>query len=331
MHGNSTQAFRTLFFLLGLAAVVVMLLTFDMSYAEVWAGLSRAGYWFGACVALWGVIYLMNALGWRAVLGGDVPFGWIYKYTVTGFALNNVTPVGLLGGEPYRIMELTPWVGAARASSSVLLCSMMHIFSHFCFWAMSIGLYLILYGRAVGWGMGLLLALCTLFCAAGIAVFVFWFRRGLSARTLRAFARLPVIGRPVGAFAARHADTIALIDAQIIDLHRRRRGVFLFTFSMEFLARMLGCLELQFILFILTPDVSYLDCVLMQAFTSLLANLLFVIPMQMGTREGGFAIVTSGLRLPPAFGVLTGLITRVRELVWIVVGLALMKISPRRE
>lgn len=326
-----SNKYRNIFLAIGVLAVVVMLCTFDMSYTVVWAGIRRAGYWFPACVALWLVIYMMNALGWRAIIndGSVRPLGYwrILKYTITGFALNNVTPVGLLGGEPYRIMELTPLVGAAKATSSVLLNSMMHIFSHFCFWVFSIVLYLVLYGRTMGVGMGVLLLACSLFCGLGVYFFLRGYRDGLAMRALCFFGRWPFIGPRIRRFTSTHEETIDNVDRQIAQLHAERPGAFYFSLAMEFLARMLGCFELQFILFILTPDVSYWDCVLMQAFTSLVANLLFIIPMQMGTREGGLAIVTDSLHMSGGYGVLTGLITRLRELIWVAIGLVLMKVN----
>ena len=93
------------------------------------------------------------------------------------------------------------------------------------------------------------------------------------------------------------------------------------------MARVLGCLEVYFILNILTTDVSFPACILIMAFTSLFANLFFFSPMQLGAREGGFALAVGGLAISGAFGVYTGLITRVRELIWIVIGVLLMKVG----
>jgi hypothetical protein len=57
-----------------------------------------------------------------------------------------------MGGEPYRIMELTPYVGASKATSSVILYVMMHIFSHFWFWLVSAVLFVIF--EPMNWGLG---------------------------------------------------------------------------------------------------------------------------------------------------------------------------------
>ena len=102
-------------------------------------------------------------------------------------------------------------------------------------------------------------------------------------------------------------------------------GLFLLSTCMPYLNRWFG--EVYFILNILTTDVSFPACILIMAFTSLFANLFFFSPMQLGAREGGFALAVGGLAIPGAFGVYTGLITRVRELIWIVIGVLLMKVG----
>lgn len=322
---------RNLFFFIGLTSIVVMLCTFDMSWADILRHVRRAGIVLPAAILLWLPIYVMNACSWSLILNDGktaaVGFLRILKYTISGYALNYVTPVGLLGGEPYRIMELTPYVGKARAASSVILYAMMHIFSHFCFWLFSLGVFFVRYGRTLSGPLALLLAAITAFCLLGVYFFLEGYRNGLAMRVLHFFSRWPLLGRRVRAFADAHAEGIRKVDAQIAELHARRRSTFHLSLSLEFLARLVGCFELQLILFIFTRDISYWDCLLMQAFMSLFANLLFFIPMQMGTREGGLAIVTGGLRMSGAYGVLTGLITRLRELFWIAVGLLLIRVG----
>ena len=292
----------------GIAAIVVMLCSFDMEYDELLANLRRAGMWLLAVVGLWIIIYLFNTLSWYIIIrdgkkGTPIPFWKVYKLTVSGFALNYATPVGLMGGEPYRIMELTPYVGASKATSSVILYVMMHIFSHFCFWFFSIFLYLAL--RPVDIAMGTILAVVGAVSLLAIYFFMKWAKR----------------------FSENKREALERVDSQIAELHKQRRSTFYASLSLEFMARIIGCLEVYFILNILTTDVSFPACILIMAFTSLFANLFFFSPMQLGAREGGFALVVGGLAIPGAFGVYTGLITRVRELIWIVIGVLLMKVG----
>lgn len=322
--------YRNIFFFLGLAAVVVMLLSFDMDYTEVWHHIRRAGYWFVAVVGIWVVIYLFNTLSWYTIIrnGGEKPpisFLRLYKLTVSGFALNYATPCGLMGGEPYRIMELTPALGVSRATSSVILYVMMHIFSHVCFWFGAVVLYILMYTPDV-W-MWMMLGAVAAFCLLAIYFFMRGYRFGLVIKTLRWASHLPWAGRYARRLLDEKHDRLLQIDHQIAELHQQHRATFYKAFFYEFCARVLTAAEIFFILHILTNDVNFLNCILIMAFTSLFGNLFFFSPMQLGAREGGFALSVSALQMSAAFGVYTSLITRVRELIWIVIGLLLMRIA----
>lgn len=322
--------YRNIFIIFGLAAIVIMLLSFDMDYAELWVNIRKAGYWFFAVVGVWVFIYLLNTASWYTLIkhgGPDTPvsFWRVYKLSISGFALNYATPGGLMGGEPYRIMELAPLLGVQRATSSVVLYVMMHIFTHVCFWLSSVLLYIAVY--AVSVEMGFLLALISAFCLLAIYFFLKGYRSGMAVKTFSLLQRLPWIKDWARNFYARKREDLEKIDSQISVLHGQGTRTFIKSFCFEFGARFLTCAEIYFILKILTPHVNFVDCILIMAFTSLFSNIFFFSPMQLGAREGGFALAVSGLSLSGAFGVYASLITRVRELIWIMIGVALMKVG----
>lgn len=76
-------------------------------------------------------------------------------------------------------------------------------------------------------------------------------------------------------FSENKRETLERVDSQIAELHKQRKSTFYASLSLEFMARILGCLEVYFILNILTTDVSFPACILIMAFTSLFANLFF--------------------------------------------------------
>lgn len=330
--------YRNIFLIFGIVAIIIMLCTFDMEYDELWSNLKRAGMWLPAVIGLWVFIYLMNAWAWYIIIRdgkqGKCPISFwrVYKLTISGFALNYATPVGLMGGEPYRIMELTPYVGASKATSSVILYVMMHIFSHFCFWLFSIFLYWACY--PVDTFLLIVFGLVGFFCSLAIYFFMKGYKNGMAVRTLRLLGHVPFAKKWARRFAEEKQEALQRVDSQIAELHKQRKTTFYASLGLEFLARIVGCLEVYFILNVLTDDVSFIACILIMAFTSLFANIFFFSPMQLGAREGGFALSTSGLSIPSAFGVYTSLITRVRELVWIIIGVMLMKVgngTPNKE
>ena len=147
---------------------------------------------------------------------------------------------------------------------------------------------------------------------------------------VRMGSHIPFLKHRVIRFSETHKEKLENIDKQIALLHQQKKSTFYSALFLEYSARIVSCLEVWLILNVLTTNVSFVNCILIVAFSSLLANLLFFLPMQLGGREGGFALAVGGLSLSGAYGVYAALITRVRELFWIVIGLALMKIGNKK-
>lgn len=323
------------FFIFGLVVLIIMITQLD--FADVWHNIQHAGYWFFAVVILWAFLYLFNTAAWFTIIRSQtkdktdkkkVSFHWLYKVTVSGFALNYATPGGLMGGEPYRIMELTPKIGAERATSSVLLYAMTHIFSHFWFWLLSIFLYI--FTQPINLFMGTMLTAVEVFCVSAIWFFLTGYKKGLAVRVMNIVRHLPLIKRWAEPFIEKHKEQLDTIDQQVASLHNQNPHTFLMVVSLELACRICSALEIFFVLLVLMPSVNYVDCILILAFTSLFANMLFFIPLQLGGREGGFLMSVTGLGLSTSAAVFVALIVRIRELIWTAIGLLLIKMEKRK-
>lgn len=334
-----SRKWNNIFFAFGIVAILIMALSFETDWQVVGNMLSKMGILFPLIVLLWVFIYLLNTCSWRKIIADGktpkVPFLQLYKMTVAGFALNYATPLGLMGGEPYRIMALSPYVGKKKAASSVILYVMMHIFSHFCFWLTSIFIYFALFFVGMErYTMNTLTAILLLVVAiifiAICVVFQRGFKYGFVVSVLGFVKKLPFARRWAANFEQKHIDNLRKIDEQIGELHGNRRGAFWISLLLEYVARFVGCIEYWAIMKVLLSDVTYLDSVMLVAFSSLFSNLMFFMPMQLGAREGGMAIAAQGMSMPGSFGLYTSLVTRLRELIWITIGVVLMKIGNKK-
>lgn len=319
------KKYQNIFFIFGIAVLVVMVTQLD--FQQVWQGLRHAGYWFVAVLVLWIFLYIFNTSAWYLIInaGGKskVNFWWLYKVTISGFALNYATPGGLMGGEPYRIMELAPKIGTERASSSVILYAMTHIFSHFWFWFISIFLYVATQPMSVFMASFLLAAAA--FCMLGLWFFIIGYRKGLANRVMNLLRHMPLVKKWVQPFVEKHREQLDTIDTQIAALHKQSPKTFVMAVVLEVACRILSALEVYFILLVVNPGISYVQCILIIAFTTLFANMLFFMPLQLVGREGGFLMSATRLGATASGGILVALIVRLRELVWTGIGLLLIK------
>ena len=322
-----------------------MLFTFDVSFVELWEHLTHAGYWLIPIVGVWIFVYGLNALAWKAIIegniGGPAPISFwrIYRLTITGYALNYATPVGGLGGEPYRILELSKDIDKQHATSSVILYAMMHFFAHFWFWFVSIFIYLAL--AAIGDlpitpAIGILLGVIVVFCLVAFWIFSKGYRHGLVVYVLGLIGKIPFLRGWSRRFRGRHAESLRNIDAQIAALYAQDTRAFYKSLLLEYLSRVVQSSEVMFMLLLFGIDcggglggltLTYLHAILIVSFTTLFANLIGFLPMQIGVQEGGFVLSIAALGLSAALGIFVSIICRVREIIWIAIGMLLMKLK----
>ena len=349
------QQLNNLFFIVGVVAVVVMILTFDVSFNELWHHLAHAGYWLIPILGIWLLVYGLNALAWKSIIKscsvpgvgdgeqvGKVSPWRIYRLTITGYALNYATPVGGLGGEPYRIMELSKNIGNQRATSSVILYAMMHFFAHFWYWFSSIFIYLAL--AAVGdlpinTAIGTLLGIVIVFCLIAFYIFSKGYRNGLVVNVMRWLSHIPGLKGWSTRFQQNHAEALHNIDEQIAALFATDKRAFYKSLLLEYLSRVVQSSEVMFMLLLFGIDcgggfsgllLTFLHSFLIVSFTTLFANLIGFLPMQLGVQEGGFVLSIAALGLSAALGIFVSIICRVREIFWILVGILLMKIDKQQ-
>ena len=214
--------------------------------------------------------------------------------------------------------------------SSVVLYSMMHILSHICLWSSSAVLFAAVYTEKMTpflWGLfGVFVFVVILV----LFLFRLCYRRGVIVRLFQPLLHLPYVKRPARKFYESHLSDMQKVDAGVAYLHSQPRA-FWSSLLWEYVARVVNALEYYFILLSLGVSLTFFDAILVLAFSSLIGNILFFLPMQLGAREGGLSLIVRILGLSaPGIGIFTSLYTRVRELFWIFIGVSLVKVGNKR-
>nr|PZN82490.1 MAG: hypothetical protein DIU54_15140 [Acidobacteriota bacterium] len=99
----------TLTLLLAAAGVAVLAWTIDrlgLDAADLRAGLADVGWWFVAILLLSFVRFVLRARAWVELTGLPIPLRDALAATISGDAIGNLTPLGLIASEPSKALYL---------------------------------------------------------------------------------------------------------------------------------------------------------------------------------------------------------------------------------
>ena len=321
--------YHNYFFLIGV--LVLAFMVYKLGVQTIYENLRNTGWWFIPIFGIWIIVYFFNAWSLNIIITDGTPeskkvkISQLMKLTISAYAINYMTPLSI-GGEPYKALKLKDDLGTHKATSSVLLYVMMHYVSHFFFWLISIPVFIFIMPEVSG-VIQIVLWAVFLSCVMLILWAYSVFTKGVIKNALSIATRFPFVGRKIRLYRDKNQHHLNEMDLLISDLYTNRKKDFFASLFVELISRYISCFEVYFMAIPLAFDLSFIQSYLIVSIATLIANIFFFAPMQMGTREGGFVLATTTLALPAGIGVYIGLCTRIRELFWIMIGVLLTKIK----
>ena len=327
-----SRTLRLALFLLG--AAVFGYLVAQIGIGQLVSDAGRTGFTFVPIVVLYSLVYACSARAWQLTMGegeSNRPSFWrTYAVTISAGALNFLTPVVNAGGEPFRVAALAPWLGTRRAAGSVILHRMLHSFAYVLVWFTAIVLAFALLPRETPKVVLIILGVVGLVLLCILALIMSAHRSGVLERLLDWMGRVPLLRRLAARLEPRR-ETLVQMDRQITEFYHRQPGRFVKAILLEYLGRCIFMLELVLIMASLGFRLDYLRAFTLGGLEAIAGNVLFLVPFELGAREGSYFALFALFGMDPQLGLYTSIVGRVRDLVWIGLGLVLMLPTAERQ
>jgi len=330
--------YRIIFFVIGLIGIGVMIWTSwkDLSTMN-WRDLVEPEtlILFAVIIATWIVIYFMHTWSYKIMLSKEskkVPTHSMFRICASGFALNNVTPAGLVGGEPYRIMALRRYIPTTKAAASTLTFTIFYAIGHFMLWITVSIIYFVLLILGV---ISAPIYVSIILGIAGVGLSVV-FVISIICRNLdfvnpvmKLISKIPLLRRKTKPMYDKNVQSYKEIDDNI-RAFRNEGWRYWLVLGLQYGSRLLEAFEYFALLWFFArgvegaPSINYMHGLMVMGIASLVGNILFIIPMQAGSRELGTSIALSLFGIPNGIWAKVAIIYRIRELGFIIFGIILV-------
>jgi len=122
----------------------------------------------------------------------------------------------------------------------------------------------------------------------------------------------------------RRRERLENAEQQLLDFYAQNTKRFRLMFLWELVAQIFAVLEIFVILAAMGLWISWVDVVIIEAFSKGLTTIFFFVPGRVGTDEGGLVALFKLMRLGIEHGASLALVQRLRGIFWAAVGLALL-------
>lgn len=310
------RAWATLLLLaVGIALIAWMVDRLDLTLGDVQSGFTRVGAWFAAILALMFVRFTLRAKAWLALTTERIPLMSAVAATISGDALGNLTPLGLVASEPAKAIYLRHHAPPASTLASLTAENF--------FYSVSVAIYVVIASGALLASVDDLdpaVHLAGVIALAGMvivllgAVWLAWQKPALVSAVLE---RAPI--RAVRNLAAR----VRAFEEQTYRAVRRNARALGTVTLCEVTFHALSLFECWLTFWLLTGVTAVTPALVLDGFNRVVNIVAKPIPGRLGVEEGGTAVLARAIGYAATDGFLLAVVRKGRTLVFAVIGLAL--------
>jgi hypothetical protein len=285
-----------------------------VGWSNVLAGVSQVGWGFAAILALAGLRFVIRAAAWRLCIPPPVRPSLRQAFTayLSGDAVGNVTPLGLLASEPTKVFLIRHRLATREAAASLAVDLGVYSISAVTMIIVGLTVLLATMPLSLGWREVVVAALAVL--AAGMFVALrmvggTWTPERGERPPWR--ARLATLRESVLAFSAGHPFRLWRV------------------FALDVVFQAVAVVEVLLTLQWLLPEPPTVAQAVMFSALNRAINIVFkFVPLGMGVDEVSAGGMADWFGWDPATGVALALVRKVRSIAWMGVGLVLIAAHP---
>ncbi|MHB8381330.1 MAG: lysylphosphatidylglycerol synthase domain-containing protein [Candidatus Binataceae bacterium] len=276
------------------------------------------GWGLGFTIALEAISRVMNTLGWRVTIADYPPslsFGELFAARIAGEAIDYVTPSAQLGGQFVMALMVRRKLPMPVGLATVIVASLAEAIGQIMFVSVAIlvSMRMIPAAHRLMWPIigGLTIAIAL----AGGFFYV---------QTKRPFSYLWRVAAKfdfAGATREEIKESADEADSILLEFYARHRVRLILSCLCFFIAWSMGPVEIFILLKLLHQATTVRVALLVEGVGLLIERATFLIPAKLVSQEGGKALILALIGYPAGVGFAIGFLRRIKEMVWVLLGL----------
>ena len=266
------------------------------------------------------IVFALDTLGWKYSLKGtNVYFRNLFTIRLAGESINMIIPSANFAGEPLKAYLLKRHnISMLDGITSVVISKAIMTISQIIFVMLGVGF--LLFQLHISGPRLISIIVITLLGIPMILFILFIQKRGI-------FLSFSKLLRKLGiriAFVEKNVDRLIDLDKNIIQFYSHNKKNFYLSFIFYFLGWIAGLIEVLLVFYLLKIPINFLSIYIIESLSTVAKGITSFIPGSMGGQEGGTIMIFLNLKLSASIAITFCILRRLRELIWVALGLVIL-------